>query len=113
MRGRELFREAVTRMPEAVVAAAADAGVDTAAIELLITHQANARIVDGVRRGLDMDPSQVPINIDTYGNTTAATLPILFHEQRAGGAITPGMVVGFAAYGAGAHWGALIYREPV
>jgi 3-oxoacyl-[acyl-carrier-protein] synthase-3 len=112
MRGRELFRQAVQRMPESVIEAASSAKVELDDISLLITHQANARIVEGVRRGLQMAPEQVPINIDRYGNTTAATLPILFHEQRNAGAIKAGSVVGFTAYGAGAHWGALIYREP-
>jgi len=54
----------------------------------------------------------VPINIDTYGNTTAGTLPILYHELRETGRIRPGAVVGFVAFGAGAHWGAVVYREP-
>ena len=112
MRGRELFKEAVTRMPEAVRAAAADAKVETQELDLLVTHQANSRIVEGVRRGLRMEPHKVPINIDRFGNTTAATLPILLHEQRVAGRIQPGTLVGFTAYGSGAHWGALIYREP-
>jgi len=112
MRGRELFKQAVSRMPESVTQAAVNAKVELDDIDVLITHQANARIVEGVRRGLEMSPEKVPINIDRYGNTTAATLPILFHEQRAAGVVGPGAVVGFTAYGAGAHWGAMIYREP-
>lgn len=112
MRGRELFRQAVLRMPEAVAAAAADAKLTLDDLSLVIAHQANSRIVEGVRRGLGMTPDRVPINIDRYGNTTAATLPILFHELRSQGAIEPGAVIAFTAYGAGAHWGALIYREP-
>ena len=111
MRGRELFKQAVTRMPESIVTAAADAKVDLDDITLVIAHQANARIVEGVRRGLKLEPHQVPINIDRYGNTTAATLPILFHEQRQSGAVGPGTIVAFTAYGAGAHWGTIMYRE--
>jgi 3-oxoacyl-[acyl-carrier-protein] synthase-3 len=111
MRGRELFEQAVTRMPESVVTAAADAKVDLDDVKLVIAHQANARIIEGVRRGLKLEPHQVPINIDRYGNTTAGTLPILFHEQRQAGAVTPGANVAFTAYGAGAHWGTVIYRQ--
>ncbi len=111
MRGRELFKQAVTRMPESVVIAAADAKVELDDTTLVIAHQANARIVEGVRRGLKLEPHQVPINIDRYGNTTAGTLPILFHEQRKAGAVTAGTDVAFTAYGAGAHWGTVIYRE--
>ena len=92
--------------------AAADAKIDLDDIDLVIAHQANARIVEGVRRGLKMEPHQVPINIDRYGNTTAGTLPILFHEQRLSGAVSPGTNVAFTAYGAGAHWGTVMYREP-
>ncbi len=112
MRGRELFKQAVLRMPEAVMDAAADAKVELDDVALVITHQANSRIVDGVRRGLKMDQKTVPVNIDRFGNTTSATLPILYHEQRVAGRVTPGAAVAFTTYGAGAHWGAMIYREP-
>ncbi len=112
MRGRELFRQAVTLMPEAIVGVAEDAKVEVSDIDLVIAHQANARIVDGVRRTLDLDADTVPINIDRYGNTTAGTLPILFHEMRETGRVTSGTLVCFTAFGAGAHWGAALYREP-
>ena len=51
-------------------------------------------------------------NIGSYGNTTAATLPILYHELRAAGRVGPGTMICFAAFGAGAHYGAALYREP-
>ena len=78
----------------------------------MVAHQANARIVEGVRRALDLDVEIVPINIDAYGNTTAGTLPILYHELRMEGRVQPGSLVCFTAFGAGAHWGAALYREP-
>jgi 3-oxoacyl-[acyl-carrier-protein] synthase-3 len=112
MRGRYLFKQAVTLMPEAVRAAAASAGVGVAEIDLVIAHQANARIVDAVARELGAAPDVVPVNIGAYGNTTAGTLPILFHEMRAAGRVPPGAWVCFTAFGAGAHWGAVLYREP-
>ena len=112
MRGRELFRHAVTLMPEAILGVAEDAKVEPGDIDLVIAHQANVRIVEGVRRALGFGEDAVPVNIDRYGNTTAATLPILFHEQRALGRVGPGTMVCFTAFGAGAHWGAALYREP-
>jgi 3-oxoacyl-[acyl-carrier-protein] synthase-3 len=59
-----------------------------------------------------MSPEKVPSNIGGYGNTTAGTLPILYHELRSAGRVTPDTLVCFAAFGAGAHYGAALYREP-
>jgi 3-oxoacyl-[acyl-carrier-protein] synthase-3 len=112
MKGRELFRQAVTLMPEAVRACVAEIGLAVADLDLVVAHQANARIVEGARKQLGVGPDVVPINIDRYGNTTAATLPILFDELRREGRVPSGTLVGFTAFGAGAHWGAAIYREP-
>ena len=112
MQGRKLFRLAVSLMPAAIREAAASAGIGVEDIDLVIAHQANARIVDAVTRELGLDHAKVPINIAGYGNTTAATLPILFHEMRSRDRVTPGSWVCFAAFGAGAHWGAALYREP-
>ncbi|MDJ0962133.1 MAG: 3-oxoacyl-[acyl-carrier-protein] synthase III C-terminal domain-containing protein [Acidimicrobiia bacterium] len=112
MKGRELFRQAVTLMPQAVEAVLADAGLAVADLDVVVAHQANARIVDAARKQLGVDAEVVPINIDRYGNTTAGTLPILFDELRRDGKIQPGALVAFTAFGAGAHWGAVLYREP-
>ena len=65
-----------------------------------------------MRRQLGMAPEKVLSNIATYGNTTSVTLPILYHELRAAGRVDPGNLVCFTAFGAGSHWGALLYREP-
>ena len=112
MKGRELFRQAVTLMPQAVEAVLDDAGLTVADLDVVVAHQANARIVDAARRQLGVDADVVPINIDRYGNTTAGTLPILFDELRRAGRVPPGALVAFTAFGAGAHWGAVLYREP-
>jgi len=112
MRGPQLFKQAVTLMPEAVRAAAAAEGIAVADIDLVIAHQANARIVDAVARELGVGSDVVPTNIASYGNTTAATLPILFHEMRRAGRVPPRAVACFTAFGSGAHWGAVLYRQP-
>ena len=112
MNGPMLFRQAVRLMPEVVREVLAAAGASIEDVDVVIAHQANGRIVEGVRKALGVEPDKVPINLDRYGNTTAATLPILYHEQRMAGRIAPGSLVCFVAFGAGAHWGAALHREP-
>lgn len=112
MEGREVFKQAVSKMPEAVREVCADAGVETSAIDMLLIHQANLRIVEAVAKQLGLPAEKVPHNIERYGNTTAGTLPILFHECVTDGRIQPGMLVAFTALGAGLHWGAALYRMP-
>ena len=110
MEGRAVFKEAVSRMPAAVRAVCEAAGVAVAELDLLLVHQANLRIVEGVAKQLALPPEKVPHNIERYGNTTAGTLPILFHECLSDGRAKPGMLVCFTALGSGLHWGALLYR---
>ena len=110
MEGRAVFKEAVSRMPEAVRAVCAEAGVAVNDIDILIVHQANLRIIEGVAKQLGLPAEKVPHNIERYGNTTAGTLPILYHECVADGRIKPGMLVCFTALGSGLHWGAALYR---
>ena len=111
MRGRELFRKAVRDMPRAIREVAEITGTDLDDIDIVLAHQANARIVDGVAKDLGADRNRVPVNIDKYGNTTAATLPILLDDMRKDGRVKPDTLVCFTAFGAGAHWGAGLYRH--
>lgn len=110
MEGREVFKQAVSRMPAAVRAVCDDAGVKVGDLDLLLIHQANLRIVEGVAKHLGLPPEKVPHNIERYGNTTAGTLPILYHECVADGRIKPGMLICFTALGSGMHWGAALYK---
>jgi 3-oxoacyl-[acyl-carrier-protein] synthase-3 len=110
MEGRAVFKEAVSKMPEAVRAVCASAGIELSQLDLLLVHQANIRIVEGVASQLGLPPEKVPHNIERYGNTTAGTLPILFHECLQDGRIQPGMLICFTALGSGLHWGAALYR---
>jgi 3-oxoacyl-[acyl-carrier-protein] synthase-3 len=112
MDGAGLYRSAVRLMPEALESAVSRAGLTLADVDIVVAHQANERILDGVRKKLGVSADVVPSNIGHWGNTTAGTLPILFHELRDAGRIPPGAVVAFVAFGAGAHWGAMVYREP-
>jgi len=110
MEGRAVFKEAVSRMPDAVRAVCQQAGIELTDIDVLLIHQANLRIIEGVAKQLGFPPEKVPHNIERYANTTAGTLPILFHECLADGRIKPGMLVCFTALGSGLHWGAALYR---
>lgn len=112
MDGAGLFRSAVRLMPEAAKAVLDKSGFDLDDVDLVVAHQANERILEGVRRQFGMSPEKVPSNIGAYGNTTAGTLPILYHELRASGRVPAGGLICFAAFGAGAHYGAALYREP-
>jgi 3-oxoacyl-[acyl-carrier-protein] synthase III len=110
MEGREVFKQAVSRMPESVRAVCQAAGISVNDIDLLLIHQANLRIVESVGKALGLPPEKVPHNIERYGNTTAGTLPILYHECVSDGRIKPGMLICFTALGSGLHWGAALYQ---
>jgi len=110
MEGREVFKQAVIRMPESVRAVCEAAGVTVGDVDLLLIHQANLRIVEGVGKALGLAAEKVPHNIERYGNTTAGTLPILYDECVRDGRIKPGMLICFTALGSGLHWGAALYR---
>jgi len=110
MSGKEVFKAAVTLMPQAVREVCDLAGLAVEDLDLVLVHQANLRIIEGVQKALGLPPDKVPHNIEHYGNTTAATLPLLFHECRTQGLIQPGMTLAFTALGSGLHWGAALYR---
>jgi len=110
MEGREVFRQAVSRMPDAVRQVTSEAGFEVEDIDLLLIHQANLRIVEAVQKSLGLPSEKVPHNIERYGNTTAGTLPILLHECIQEGRVPRGALVAFTALGSGLHWGAALYR---
>jgi 3-oxoacyl-[acyl-carrier-protein] synthase-3 len=110
MQGREVFKLASTRMPDAVRKCLAANGLTTAQIKVLIPHQANLRISEMVQRQLALRDDQVFNNIQRYGNTTAASIPIALHEAVTTGVVQRGDLVVFAAFGAGLTWGAAAVR---
>ncbi|HVS01512.1 MAG TPA: 3-oxoacyl-[acyl-carrier-protein] synthase III C-terminal domain-containing protein [Thermoanaerobaculia bacterium] len=110
MDGRAVFKHAVSRMPEVTRQVLGEHGYGVADLDLLIMHQANLRINEAARRALGLPEERVHNNIQRYGNTTSATLPLAFHEARQQGKAPPGALVAFAALGAGLHWGAVLLR---
>ncbi|MBW8876296.1 MAG: 3-oxoacyl-ACP synthase [Acidobacteria bacterium] len=110
MDGRQVFKLAVTRMPEATVEVLKRCGYTPQDLDLLVMHQANLRINERAQQVLGLPDDKVYNNIQKYGNTTSATLPLAFHEARRLGKAPEGALVAFAALGAGLHWGAVLMR---
>jgi len=111
MNGRSVYRMAITYLPEVIREVCAAQGVKVEQIDLLIAHQANLRINEAVQRALKLPDQKVFNNIQRYGNTTAASIPIAYHEAKKEGRLKPGMLVCFAGLGSGFHWGAALMRE--
>lgn len=110
MKGRELFKSAVTLLPKAVREVCEKAGVTLDEIDWFIAHQANDRINASVRQSLGVPAEKVPSNIAKYGNTSAATIPILVDEMMRDGRLRRGQLVCFLALGAGLNWGSVLMR---
>ncbi len=110
MQGREVFKHAV-RALEAVTGEALKAnGWNGHDVDLLISHQANMRILDFLRERLGLDREKVFINIHKYGNTSAASVPIALDEANRSGRLKPGMKILMVSFGGGFTWGAVAMR---
>lgn len=110
MKGREVFRFAVRAVPLATQQVMQQAGLPLEAINLLIPHQANQRIIEAAVRALDLPAERVYVNLDRYGNTSAASIPIALSEAAENGQIDPGDLVVCVGFGAGLTWGAVALR---
>jgi 3-oxoacyl-[acyl-carrier-protein] synthase-3 len=110
MNGREVFKHATRRFPEVILEVLERAGLGLDDVALVIPHQANRRIGDAVAERLGLPPEKMFQNIERYGNTTAASVPIALAEARGQGRIRPGDLVVLAAFGSGFAWGAAAMR---
>jgi 3-oxoacyl-[acyl-carrier-protein] synthase-3 len=110
MNGREVFRFAVTAMGDAAVEAVERAGLEFGDIDMLIPHQANLRIIDAAARRLDLSMDKVWVNLDKYGNTSAASIPIALCEAEAAGKVKDDDNLVFVAFGGGLAWAASVIR---
>ena len=110
MDGKEVFRHAVVRMPESVLAVLSRVGESIDDLSLLLPHQANLRISEMVQKTLGLRDDQVYNNIMSYGNTTAATIPIALDECVRAGRLKPGDLVVGTAFGSGFMWGSVAFR---
>lgn len=110
MNGRQVFKNATTRFPEVIHEVLADAGHTLDEVALIVPHQANRRIGDAVGERLGVPAEKVFQNIERYGNTTAASIPIALTEARAEGRVKPGDLIVLAAFGAGFAWAGCAMR---
>ncbi len=110
MNGREVFKHAVTKFPQVIHEALAANGLALKDLSLLIPHQANLRITEAVTQRLELPPEKVVSNIQRYGNTTAASIPIALDEALEQGRIKNGDVVVLASFGSGFTWASAAIR---
>jgi 3-oxoacyl-[acyl-carrier-protein] synthase-3 len=110
MNGREVFREAVARMSEAARQVLEKAGRALDEVALVVPHQANLRILQAVGKALGVAPDRLYVNVQDYGNTGSASVPLALAEARDAGRIRPGDLVLLTSFGAGFHWAATLIR---
>jgi len=110
MEGRYVFRHAVTRFPEVIHEALDASGLQPSDISMLIPHQANLRISQMVAMGLELPEEKVFNNIQRYGNTTAASIPLALYEVLEAGRLRDGDLLCLAAFGAGFTWASALIR---
>jgi len=110
MDGKTIFKSAVKRLPEVTHEALAMAGLELDDIDLFIPHQANLRINQFYQQSMKIPEGKVYNNIDKYGNTTAATIPLALDEVIEKGMISSGSTLMFLGLGSGVTWGACVYR---
>lgn len=110
MNGKEVFKIAVRSMEEISREALEEAGVTIDQVSLVIPHQANLRIISALAERLKVPMSKVMVNLDRYGNTSAASVPVALDEARREGRIRHGDIVLLNAFGAGFAWGAAVIK---
>jgi len=110
MAGREVFKAAVLSMADACDHALERAGLSAGDIDLLIPHQANIRIIEATAKHAGLPMDKVYVNVDRFGNTSAASIAIALDEAVNCGRLKPGMKVMFCAFGAGFTWGSMVVR---
>lgn len=110
MAGREVFRHAVVNLAEILAETMAAAGLPLSAIDWLVPHQANARIIDATARKLGLPMDRVILTVDRHANTSAASVPLALDEAARAGRFRPGDLVALEAMGGGFAWGAAAVR---
>jgi 3-oxoacyl-[acyl-carrier-protein] synthase-3 len=110
MNGREVYRFAVAKVPEAIEKAMFRAGISSAQIDWLLLHQANQRIMDAVAKRLKIPSEKVLSNIEKYGNTSAASIPLALDEAVREGKVKAGDIIAASGFGAGLTWGAALFQ---
>ncbi len=110
MNGREIYKFAVRVLPQAILEALGANGLTVADVDHIVPHQANARIVEAVLEKLGIPIEKCWLNLDRYGNTSSASLPISLDEANRAGRLQPGDLIAMMAIGAGMTWGSALMR---
>jgi 3-oxoacyl-[acyl-carrier-protein] synthase-3 len=110
MRGREVFKFAVRCMPKAIAEAATRAGLALEDVDCFIPHQANIRIIDAAAERLGQPRDKFFVNVERYGNTSSASVPVALYEAVEAGRLKPGDVAVLVAFGGGLTWGSCAIR---
>jgi 3-oxoacyl-[acyl-carrier-protein] synthase III len=110
MQGNEVFKLAVRAMDEVAHEALAANGLTAGDIDLFIPHQANRRIIDAIGKRMGLSGDQVYVNLERFGNTSSASIPLALDEAHRAGRLTEGDIVLFDAFGGGLTWGAALVR---
>jgi 3-oxoacyl-[acyl-carrier-protein] synthase-3 len=110
MDGRAVFSQAVRAMSEACESVLAECGLTIADIDWVLPHQANLRIIDAIVKRLGLSRDKVLVNLDRYGNTSSASIPITLDEAVRDGRIRDGSTILSCGMGAGLVWGAALFR---
>ncbi len=110
MKGREVFRHAVVEMGEAALRVLEKVGISSDEIDWLVPHQANLRIIDALSDRLNLPKEKVYVNIQWYGNTSAASIPIALSEMKKKGLLKKGDLVLLVSFGAGFTWAATLIK---
>jgi len=110
MSGNETFKHAVTKMADLALQTLAAGGHSVDDVALLVPHQANLRIINAVGKRLGIPAQRVFVNLERYGNTSAASIPIALAEAKAEGRLLPGDLVLLVSFGAGLTWGSVLMR---
>jgi 3-oxoacyl-[acyl-carrier-protein] synthase III len=110
MQGQSVFKVAVNQMAASSIAALAQAGLKPSDVDFIIPHQANARIIDATVKMLKIAPEKCIVNIQEYGNTSSASIPLALAEAVGAGRVKRGNIVVLTAFGGGLSWGATVWR---
>lgn len=108
MDGQEVFRFAVKKVPECISQVLSDTGLSQEEIKYFVIHQANYRIIEAIAKRLKVNLERFPMNMEHYGNTSAASIPILLDEMNRSGKLSAGDKIVLSGFGAGLTWGATL-----
>ena len=110
MDGQAVFKFAVRKIPQIINNLTAQASLTPADVDIFLLHQANLRIIQSAAKRLNIDESRFPINLDQYGNTSAASVAILLDEVNKSGKLKHGDLIAMAGFGGGLTWAGMLLR---